>query len=188
RAIAIHNLSSTTAQLTWSAQNSNAQCFIITYGDIQTPEQLWNQILVPSTVQSYQVTGLETGRTYGVRIIANCTACSPRLGQRSAPSELVTFTTPGAKLSELNSESVFHVYPNPSNGYYWLSLGESSEGILQIQVLDLKGKVMYKETFSSTNSSLNDSYFLNLSALPSGVYILLLQNSNTAYSIKITKE
>lgn len=80
------------------------------------------------------------------------------------------------------SSSQVRVFPNPSNGTLGIRVNQFV-GKLNIQVVDLNGRVVY---------DLNDSDFniektINISSLQSGVYVLKLAGDNLNYSQKIIK-
>jgi uncharacterized repeat protein (TIGR01451 family) len=70
----------------------------------------------------------------------------------------------------------FSVYPNPSNGKYYVN----AKGI--VRVFDVSGKEVYR------TSSFNAPTEVDLSALPSGVYTMQLTNKGGAFVGKVVKE
>jgi photosystem II stability/assembly factor-like uncharacterized protein len=65
------------------------------------------------------------------------------------------------------------VYPNPSNGYFNLSLTHSAANT-EISVCDMPGNEVYKTTLKE--NTLN----IDLSAMQKGMYLLKLQSGNTS--------
>lgn len=73
----------------------------------------------------------------------------------------------------LNAESSLKIFPNPTNGPLQVSIPENWQGQkVELNVLSLQGQVLFRSTLNHpTNSG------LDLSALPSGSYILQLRNT-----------
>ena len=68
------------------------------------------------------------------------------------------------------------VYPNPSNGIINI---KSSADVLDINVFDISGKIVY-------NTTLNGNHRIDLSELDNGSYIIELRNSTGVYKETIT--
>lgn len=74
------------------------------------------------------------------------------------------------------------VYPNPSNGQFSVAFNKAEGENIQLQVLDMVGKVMYEESLNFANGSVQ-----NINAtLPEGIYILQLRKGDEIYTDKIT--
>ena len=110
------------------------------------------------------ITGLSAG-LYSVAVTDtnNCTA------QAVAEVELITYS--------LSDKSNFiNIYPNPANNKLWV---ESGTEILNIEIRDALGKIVY----SDNNGFFNKS--INISDLQDGIYIMKITNINQAIIRKI---
>jgi len=80
-----------------------------------------------------------------------------------------------------NSKSNVKIFPNPTNGYFSIDLGESYTAIT-ITITDLKGRVIQSNTY-------NESQLLSLKLEePAGVYLLMIESENKETLIKLIKE
>ena len=77
-------------------------------------------------------------------------------------------------LPQLN-KIVSEIYPNPSNGQFMLTLNHHLV-ILQIQVIDLQGRVLMD--FTPEINEVSGDIELNLNDLKNGIYFLKLNDSN----------
>jgi hypothetical protein len=185
--ISVENISSGSAVLTWEHNGASTQCYIITYGPLSAEEQFWSQFLAPYPAQSLELTGLVPGVAYGARIVSNCSACSPRLGLKSAPSRLVSFTALPAKFKGETQSSDLQVYPNPSNGYFILRLPpREANGRLSVALYDLQGKQAYAKDFFVEAST--EAQTIEAVHIPPGVYVLQASIAEKTWFIKLIKK
>ncbi len=77
------------------------------------------------------------------------------------------------------------VYPNPSQGSLHLKLSDLQDKELQLQILDLSGKVVHQEPLESQASQLEKDLNLDLAK---GVYLLQVQGQATRLSEKLIIE
>ena len=80
------------------------------------------------------------------------------------------------------SESGFNVYPNPSSGIFNIDL-IAHKGTATIQILDLTGRVVYKQ-----NLNLSDGFMsvpVNISTLAKGPYLLHVNKNGTIRQVRI---
>lgn len=81
----------------------------------------------------------------------------------------------------ISEDSTLLVFPNPSNGFFELTL--MSDSIMTINLYNSNGQHVYTDNnISSTH------YKLNINGFPSGTYILSIRGKNKEYSKKITKQ
>jgi hypothetical protein len=59
----------------------------------------------------------------------------------------------------------FEIYPNPNNGSFEIKMSNISDKV-EIEILDINGKIIYKNTSSNKNQT------INIENISSGVYIL----------------
>jgi hypothetical protein len=71
------------------------------------------------------------------------------------------------------------VVPNPSNGMFRVNLPEGNNGDRAITVLDTQGRLVNTQRVDASNAT---SYDMDLSALPSGVYMVTVQNERERYT------
>jgi uncharacterized repeat protein (TIGR01451 family) len=75
---------------------------------------------------------------------------------------------------------IIDIYPNPSNDYINIQVGENENRIQSIEITDLLGKKVYQSKFENR---------INISNLNQGVYfITLISNENEKFTKKIIKE
>lgn len=95
-------------------------------------------------------------------IAGTVTTCS------SGPCNLCS---PNGITSLTKEEISISIVPNPSNGIAQISLGNANHsGISQLYLYDYSGKQVMKETFTG------NSFQLNNTALPSGIYLLRIES------------
>jgi hypothetical protein len=76
------------------------------------------------------------------------------------------------------------VFPNPTKGELTVQLAQSLEGTTTISVMDISGKLIEKQVFTATESTLT----LSLAHLISGVYFIQLTTPNGQSSpVKVYK-
>lgn len=81
-------------------------------------------------------------------------------------------------LTQMSKSTAISVYPNPSNGIFILELETES----QIEVYDLLGNVVLKETMQSGKHN------LNISEKASGIYILKTTANGAARTMRLVKK
>jgi hypothetical protein len=79
-----------------------------------------------------------------------------------------------------------HLFPNPVIDELKISYKSSKTEIAQIEIFDLQGKVLYRQTKTSLSGT-NLATF-NVAQLPLGTYICRLQNGNNSVSVKFMKK
>jgi hypothetical protein len=78
----------------------------------------------------------------------------------------------------------FGVYPNPSNGGFWVEYKSSeNEKLKMVQVLDLLGKPVYELLQATPTSDYKD--WVNIKNHPVGIYILVLTTESRKLSRRI---
>ncbi len=77
------------------------------------------------------------------------------------------------------------VYPNPSKGQIHLKLSDLQDRDLNLQVMDLSGKIMHQEKLNLQNSSLDKDLNLDLAK---GVYLLKIRGQQTRLTEKLIIE
>ncbi|AUC82300.1 leucyl aminopeptidase [Lacinutrix sp. Bg11-31] len=82
-------------------------------------------------------------------------------------------------VTTFNSKSDISFYPNPSTGKFNIKLKDSITENLEIVVLDVLGKIVYKAKINSQTET------IDLSFLNSGIYLATLKNDKTRVTKKI---
>lgn len=138
------------------------------------------QLIGTATANSFTATNLQNGVTYFFKIIA----VSAR-GNKSDFSNEVS-ARPSVILSseEETANALFQVYPNPSNGSFSLQINELKGKNAEISVLDLGGRVLYRQSLQ-VNGRLDAQINLNLA---SGLYLLQLQTEKDNFKRKLVIE
>jgi hypothetical protein len=82
-------------------------------------------------------------------------------------------------ISQLGSNSIAQVYPNPFSDFIQINTIQS--GPYKLQLTDISGRIILEETFEQATR-------LRLDALPQGVYNIRITNSQSIFSKLIVKE
>ena len=117
---------------------------------------------------------LEVGTNYYV--------CQPHAGGGMKGRIIVQETT---SIEEGLGLTVMNIFPNPSNGKVYITLDKSIAGQnFSIDVFNLNGEVVY----NAARAEATDTKEFDLSALPSGIYVIRLSGDDTTYRRKIIIE
>lgn len=76
-------------------------------------------------------------------------------------------------VEDMNSLSI-GLYPNPSNGQFYLRAGNITKGDVKTTIFDTSGKVVYTNNLNHAGGSLNQSYTVKL---PAGVYMVVIETA-----------
>ena len=82
-----------------------------------------------------------------------------------------------------NDDNLFTVFPNPSDGNFNLSYEVNANSIVQVDVLNMLGEIVYKEVNKSNRG--NYSSKLNLQSLAKGAYVMRLSTSTSVVNKRI---
>jgi hypothetical protein len=129
-----------------------AVCYVLSFGKIDTDPNLWQQVVIPYSRNSYLLSGLEPGQRYGVRIRTNCQLCSSVSGVFSPWSEVSVLTTPFRRGFAAASPTL-RLWPNPSRGGFWLSWAPQEVNRLSITLFDAQGKTAFRAKESDFESA-----------------------------------
>jgi PKD repeat protein len=75
------------------------------------------------------------------------------------------------------------VFPNPSNGVFDIIISNNNDGNAEVKVVSLLGQVVYSNNFQVTKE--NNLFSFNLSAYPSGIYIVYIGINGNAQNKKL---
>lgn len=76
-------------------------------------------------------------------------------------------------------EDVFLIYPNPTNNELNLYFLENPEGSFTANLYDFSGNLVHTKNFTE-----NENKVIDVAFLPSGIYSVVIINSNTSYPTK----
>jgi surface protein len=86
-------------------------------------------------------------------------------------------------ISELNTITDLSIYPNPTNKLFHVEMTLSESIDLQMQVMDIHGRIVHKESMNNLGGKVSKS--IDLSDEPSGTYILRFINGEQVKNRKI---
>jgi len=81
-------------------------------------------------------------------------------------------------LQDLSATKLFNLYPNPAQNILFVNFGSECSG--KLVLIDMQGKILKEETLYSGLQN------IDLSNIPTGIYILKIQSDNDVYTEKIT--
>jgi len=84
-------------------------------------------------------------------------------------------------IKNINEETI-KIYPNPNNGKFNVHYETEGDELVQLQIIDLSGKIILKEQLTTTNLN---NYQIQISEALKGTYILLLTSSEKELRQKI---
>jgi tetratricopeptide (TPR) repeat protein len=90
----------------------------------------------------------------------------------------------GVDVQQQANNNVCRIYPNPNNGRFRLRFNEKITDAITIEIYSITGRKVYEEKVSYV---LND-HLIQLRGIPKGLYILYIQNGETAIIEKIVVE
>ena len=154
-----------TLQISYSEDFNNAQT--VTLENTNNPST--EKYTIPSAIDSAKVV------YWRVKALINDE-------QESDWSEVWKFTIAGTGIEEAELFDNISIFPNPSNGNFTLTLDNAEGDDIELQILDMVGKVVYNETISLTGITTKNIK----SSLPEGIYVLKLIKGDETYTDKIT--
>ncbi len=98
-------------------------------------------------------------------------------------SQTVTILTIGIKSAHASS---FVVAPNPSNGYFNLTLPSEVDGRILVEVRDTKGSLVHSSIENKGNGTIQK--VIDLTSLAGGVYFMKIETNKSAEIVKIIVE
>ena len=169
------SVEATEAKLNWNHPTSGAIGYTLQYKPVAST----NWVTINVTVPPLLITGLTSATSYEWQIKSIC------LSDSSDYSALATFKTENkVSTSSLSVPGNIVVYPNPVSDQLTIVFKENTinPGYISIQTLNginlmeavLKGKI-------------NEKTILNVSSLPAGMYIIVVQNNDEKFVQKLIK-
>lgn len=92
----------------------------------------------------------------------------------------IEFTFTDVNATQEASKNGFQIFPNPTSNF--LNINFKNQTLQTLKVVDLTGQVLIKK-----QGHFSENLVLNLADLPTGIYILQLENENHTFFQKITK-
>ena len=96
----------------------------------------------------------------------------------------VTFVACNSPLVGHNSGNDFSVYPNPAHNLLNIAISNVKNEIVKIELSDILGNKVYANT---EKSAIGYKSSVNMSSMPSGIYLLKVQYQNEVKTIKVVK-
>ena len=166
----VSNITDTSARLQWSPPASSVRGFQIVYRPVNAGE--WIKKWRPAARDHIILKELLPNTTYKWAVRSIC-------GKDSSLSEWVkgaNFTTSSVFASN-QKYGTLHISPNPVTGNVLnLRIASSSATSIHVSISDIQGKTFINQKLELSNSVLNKA--IDVSALPKGIYILKVINSN----------
>lgn len=82
-----------------------------------------------------------------------------------------------------NTGNVYSLSPNPNNGHFKLDFGNIINKNTSVLIYDLLGTTVYQNSFKEVSST-----EINLDNVPSGIYIIKIDNGENTNNLKFVKE
>lgn len=169
--ITYHVNESPSAQFAYST-NPNSQEVVFTNQSTNATSYLWNFGSNSDTsTEINPVYTYPTNGQYTVILSAYNSLCS------ASTSQLINLNNTGI---DENETSLFQLFPNPTTGKISLKFDNQITENTEINVIDITGKIVYKEVISVLNSNQNKE--LDLSNLGSGVYHIKVKNKTQVFN------
>ncbi len=180
-ALTTTNITATSAMINWT-QPTCAYGYSIQRSIHNA--NIWTTYTVsPNT--HYTFSSLAHNTTYDWQIRTNCNAAQTIT---SAWSATQTFTT----LSRLEeggwdaANASFNVFPNPANDHLTIVFSSNKEAVYTLRLMDVTGRMVINQQHISAIG--DNLYEMNLSTIPKGLYLVLLQNEDGVIQRKVVVE
>jgi hypothetical protein len=105
------------------------------------------------------------------------------LGVAAAQSQVASAPAPVVRAQKPGDDKTLLVYPNPSTGIVQLSINGLQGRRVEVQVLNVIGTVMYRETLTELNERFTKT--LDLSRFANGLYYVKLESENSSQLCKL---
>lgn len=99
--------------------------------------------------------------------------------------QLYICTLPTLNINEVTSQLELNLYPNPNNGTFNITMNNVQSGMVEVDVYDLNGRMIFEKQFSSTQI-FNEQ--INLNKVQSGVYFVRVKDGFRQIIKKIVVE
>ncbi|MBK7129805.1 MAG: T9SS type A sorting domain-containing protein [Crocinitomicaceae bacterium] len=127
---------------------------------------------------AYAMLAGETGSTYTATVSGNYAV---QLSENGCVDTTACINMDFSGLSDEVFGSQFDVYPNPTDGNFFINLGENFQSV-KISVTDLTGRIIQSSEFSNAN-------ILNINITePAGIYFLVIQSDENTAVVRLVKQ
>ena len=96
----------------------------------------------------------------------------------SSTDVVIVTTDPCAEIIE--NEILYSVYPNPTNGLFYVKSSTSTNS--EIELLNIEGKIIFKDRFIGNNKT------INLSSYENGLYIVKILDTKKSTVFRVVKQ
>jgi len=162
--LSISGLSETTATLNWVSPAEINQWYVL-WGPATTDTIVGEGFLEQSQVNFWSLTNLSAQTNYVFYVKSICQEQS-----ESQWSEGYFFSTHYVGNIDHREDTKWEISPNPAKTQVMLSYHSLKPILVRMQLTDLNGLLIWKET-----SIMNSQSTIDLQYLPSGVYILVIE-------------
>lgn len=125
------------------------------------------------------LTGFSGSPTFSLRFIGAVADFTSDM----ALDDFKVYSNPNTSSFDINTLSVFEIFPNPSSGSIKLVLETSKSIDLTLRVMSTLGQTIDQRTISQLNGSSNQEFDFN--HLPKGIYFIELSDGNQSITKKL---
>lgn len=170
--------------VTWTDNSSDETAFLLeTSADGSTN---WTFVdSVGADVKTYDHVGLTAASVHYYRVKASKSgthSAYSNVDSAMASTKDSSGTNPGSGINELDNSHSLKIFPNPANSSITLSREANANG--EIQIFNAIGLEVMKQSWKQDNNS----FSLDISELPKGMYILTYSTSTEQTSLRLVKE
>jgi hypothetical protein len=180
----------TSATVSWNkAPGVSVNRYIVSFR-ANRPNAIWTNVNVSPDMTSYGIYSLNPGEEYLVRIRTRCD------DYLSLPSPDVAFNNNGqilrGRIAETSAETNdvptlrVKVFPNPNQGTFTVSLENELSNRAVLSLNDIAGRIVWMSDFDLQEGQ--NELTVNAGNVPSGVYMLTVDNGLTKQTHKIVGE
>lgn len=145
--------------------------------DCMNPRYQWriyNQDIPGANSSSFTVTNLEDNNQISCRLMCADTCPDPRYSL----SNIFTMHV-GSSINQVIKPKLFRIYPNPNNGSFTIT-GNINSSTAELEIFNTLGKTVYRNTFTTSNHTLNQALDLDLNP---GMYLLRINGQTQTFVV-----